>query len=895
MQLSSFFRGYGLVLCAFAGLCPELEAQTVGKFSLVDAAGAPSTAPAELTLVNTAWIYTPGSVYANAGQAFAYIRPADAVVFSGVLNYGGDTKWDNSNVLNQRLLNLGVTGEGPRFAWVPSKGSLRVGGLSVSGANLWEPTRLGAYSIAMGYDTYAPAMYSSAFGYATQATGSGAFTFGDRTLASGAYAFAAGSLTQATGARSVAFGDRTVAATPNSLALGVFNLSNPTNPVDATKLAVLTVGNGTTDTLRSNAFEVYTDGLARTAGHLYVGGQIRSTGDIYASGQIRSTGDIYASGRIYSTGDNFLNGSAGLRASSGGLNLQSLLYPETGYKRAALMSSLNWNNTTKQYDYTNLGDSAWSGISYKNGGSISFMTENLAGQSPMPTSRTDAQVNAAERMVITATGNVGIGTGAPTSKFHVQGDSQFAGNATITGNSTFTGNSIHPSASGYALGTDLAKWVYLTELLQGTGYLGNSERLEIEITGGAFDANGSTVYYIESRGGVEVTKLEINGGAQSQQLVIYDKLSATATGDEKYLVGLRLPLGWKSHTIRARELKSGKWYKLTEGVEPVADIANYAVVPSSIRYATYNAGDIKIVDGVLAVSSNGSQYNTDNGQWMRMGAGRPPSQGAFGTGIDNSRYGQLTQWGTDYAFVGLKNTGVTDRYDMTFGIEQNSDNYIFEVGGVTAATLTGAGRLALGKSTLPAEVLDVAGNAKISGNLTVDGQINNSGSMLSINSMMAVRGNDLRLGGNDPARNSSNTANPSYVNGGLALVSGANDTLNINFGGDFTGGVAMDGKLQVAGAIAATGNLSSGSQIVLSGNNPNEGGQISISAKTATNRRWEVDNNEGMFRVFSDSNSNNTAAPVKNVLVADATRTTLNGVVVLGQAQGDISMGEFGY
>lgn len=116
----------------------------------------------------------------------------------------------------------------------------------------------GTASHSEGKNTTASGEKSHAEGENTKATGSGAHAEGSNTTASGEDSHAEGSNTYAVGARSHACGNSTVAGYIDQTVIGRFN-QNGTD-------TLFEVGNGTSDTERSNAFEVYKDGTLSIGG-----------------------------------------------------------------------------------------------------------------------------------------------------------------------------------------------------------------------------------------------------------------------------------------------------------------------------------------------------------------------------------------------------------------------------------------------------------------------------------------------------------------------------------------------------------------------------------------------------------------------------------------------------
>ncbi|MBN8695975.1 MAG: hypothetical protein J0L87_05555 [Bacteroidetes bacterium] len=152
-----------------------------------------------------------------------------------------------------------TTGSGVRLMWIPSKFAIRAGQVTSS---QWDPTNIGTWSVAFGYNTTASGSRSFAAGTTTTASGGGAFAFGGSTTASGNYSFAVGSQATSSGAISAAFGYSTNAQSYLSMVIGQFNQLSagynastwiPTDPL-------FVVGNGTSAVATSNALTILKNG-----------------------------------------------------------------------------------------------------------------------------------------------------------------------------------------------------------------------------------------------------------------------------------------------------------------------------------------------------------------------------------------------------------------------------------------------------------------------------------------------------------------------------------------------------------------------------------------------------------------------------------------------------------
>ncbi|NHZ86933.1 MAG: hypothetical protein GWP19_13840, partial [Planctomycetia bacterium] len=141
-----------------------------------------------------------------------------------------------------------ATGAGTRLMWYPKKAAFRVG--YVYGAQ-WDDGSIGNQSIAMGHST----------------------------TASGTGSTAMGSYTTASGDNSTAIGRYTIADESDLTVVGVYNDAS-----DNDELFI--VGNGTSSSSRSNAFEVESDGDIRA------GDDVIATDDIFAGGNASIEGEI---------------------------------------------------------------------------------------------------------------------------------------------------------------------------------------------------------------------------------------------------------------------------------------------------------------------------------------------------------------------------------------------------------------------------------------------------------------------------------------------------------------------------------------------------------------------------------------------------------------------------
>lgn len=148
----------------------------------------------------------------------------------------------------------------------------------------------GSRSIAIGKSADASGNDSIAIGMGSIASGNGSIALVRNSLADGDYGSAIGNLStassdyasaigfQANGAAvsAIALGANASAVSYCQTALGPFNLVEPGQTVNAWESGdhLLTIGNGQSDTQRSNALVVYKNADAKFQGNLAVGGEI---------------------------------------------------------------------------------------------------------------------------------------------------------------------------------------------------------------------------------------------------------------------------------------------------------------------------------------------------------------------------------------------------------------------------------------------------------------------------------------------------------------------------------------------------------------------------------------------------------------------------------------------
>jgi hypothetical protein len=292
--------------------------------------------------------------YASALGEGAYALGTGATAVAPKSFALGSTGYDSSNVKIGQTIALGEAAFAVGFGSVASSKGAFTFGVGDSASGPW--------SLAMGYGTRSRAVMStttgagtivekagwcaSANGVWTRAGNWAAVAFGDQVYAKGHTSFATGFKTIAAGQLSSTFGDQTTAngyasiamgyntkaRAYGSLVIGRFNDTTGTTNAWLSWDPVFVIGNGTSNTGRSNAMTVFKSGVAdfgayinlnstSTGGAVYVNGKeaLWSDGSSYSWGydgtynvfarkvSVGTTGSpgiytLYVAGNAYSTG-----------------------------------------------------------------------------------------------------------------------------------------------------------------------------------------------------------------------------------------------------------------------------------------------------------------------------------------------------------------------------------------------------------------------------------------------------------------------------------------------------------------------------------------------------------------------------------------------------------------
>jgi hypothetical protein len=212
---------------------------------------------------------------------------------------------------------LPVSGQGARLMWYPALAAFRAGYAHI---NEWDLQEVGPLSAAMGNSSIASGSMSfavgqhsvasahssiamgafatasgrfgsAAIGNGARAEGSSSVAMGSGTLASGSISTALGNGTTAEGSSSTAMGRGTWAQSYAAIALGRYNAYGGDRHNWVATDPVLMVGNGTSESSRSNALTLLKNGDLTVAGRFTADGTIESTagGIKFPDGSVQTT------------------------------------------------------------------------------------------------------------------------------------------------------------------------------------------------------------------------------------------------------------------------------------------------------------------------------------------------------------------------------------------------------------------------------------------------------------------------------------------------------------------------------------------------------------------------------------------------------------------------------
>lgn len=354
------------------------------------------------------------TIVADAGAVT--IAGTDGLVSTGTQNAGA----------------LMPAGPGLRMVWNPRKGAFRAG----AAVNTeWDDANTGLRSVAFGAGTTASGGQAVAWGFSTQATGVNSTAWGLGSIASGAHAAAWGNNSVASGNSATAIGEANTASGANSLAMGTVTTASGSgsfsqgNRVQALSAYEVVLGQHNTvytpasATVWNAADRLFTLGNGTSSAALSDAMVVLKSGNTGIGTSTPARRLHVATGISGATSNN----NAVVVVESGAAAYQHFMAPSTaesgvlfGTEVGSIRSGIIFNNT-------NVGE----GLIFRTGGNTN-------------------------RMSITNTGDVGIGTITPQAKLHVSGPAGYV--ATRIGNTSATGSTSNVGLEFFRNGAGNTDW-----------------------------------------------------------------------------------------------------------------------------------------------------------------------------------------------------------------------------------------------------------------------------------------------------------------------------------------------------------------------------------------------------------------------------------------------------
>lgn len=271
---------------------PSAKLEVVGDLKISGTNGTLITPSITLPDGSSLTTARANTLYGSAGQSVASVDSSGKVNFANGITVGSGA---NLATLTASTTALGVivsaTGNGATAmghgTTATGAGATAMGdGVLATGngaTSIGQAANAGANgAIAIGNGVLASAEGAMAIGLQSSATSAGAIAIGYSNSANNERAIAMGANTSATGIRATSMGSYTLANAHSVTVTGAYNVSQGSPWVWQAQDDLVVVGNGASDTARSNAFLIQKNGQARVAGTLHAKAGVRTPamGDI---------------------------------------------------------------------------------------------------------------------------------------------------------------------------------------------------------------------------------------------------------------------------------------------------------------------------------------------------------------------------------------------------------------------------------------------------------------------------------------------------------------------------------------------------------------------------------------------------------------------------------------
>jgi len=370
-----------------------------------------------------------------------------------------------------------------------------------------------------------------------------------------------------------------------------------------------------------------------TGGNVGIGTSAPGSYKLHVVGDINYTGSLYQNGAIFNGSSQWLNNGSNIYFSTGnvGIGTSNPSYKLDVNAGATTNGNLMMSNTVgggvivfQDIHHSIWGRRGYNGntdtMQFREYGQVEFWTGGLIGSQT-------------QRMIITSTGDVGIGTGSPTAKLNVSGTTDLFGNVRVGGNSSSTAFNIDlgttgagGSRAGYLYGDGTT--MYLTNQQNGGINFGTNntwDRMVVTAAGDVGVGTASPGYKLDVNGSFATNTMLIRSTSYSTTLAnqVYNGntwYTAIAPGiltsDATYIVSLSFGCDGTPWNIYASFLHMIGYTNDNQSLS-----TSGANVPTTIHANNSNGVDyqIKVRGSYAPNSSGGIQFSvngtTPSGSW----------------------------------------------------------------------------------------------------------------------------------------------------------------------------------------------------------------------------------------------------------------------------------------
>ncbi|MFN0203106.1 MAG: tail fiber domain-containing protein [Bacteroidia bacterium] len=597
------------------------------------------------------------------------------------------TQWNDANIGDQSIAMGEKTIASGTSSFAVGRGSTASGAVSTAAGAFATASNVGA--ISMGLFTTSSGNASMAVGVSTVASGNTSLAMGQGSVASGSVSIAMGSYSTASGTSSVAMGDSVVSSSFAETVVGRYNTIY--SPISATNWStndrIFTVGNGTTNALRSNAMVVLKNG------NIGIGASAPSAPTMGLH-QVNNNG-ILAEGTF----------GAGNVVSATAAGTRMVWYPRKAAFRAGRVTALQWEDVS-------IGNYSFAGgLNNTASGATSF-----------------------------AVGNTNTASGASSAALNNNNAASGINSFAIGFNTDATGDNSFSAGEGtLASGNHANAWNYFTEA---SGFYSNALGYFTEASGDTSLATGynsvasgntaTAMGYITTASGNNSTAMGFNSTAAGSASTALGNFTL-ASGDNSLATGLgttttgasSFATGFNTAASGTNSFVTGENTTAASYAETVVGAFNTTYTPASSIAWDVTDRAFTVGNGTSSIARSDAMVILKNG---KVGIGTSaPVWNLDVRGATTDSDGIIQAGNSDQShFIRLFGGRLND--PLPFMAWKDGDPLRFATDGggffeVARFHKVGANYF-MGINTMsPTEQLEVTGNVRVNGNICYTGSI----------------------------------------------------------------------------------------------------------------------------------------------------------------------------